>query len=450
LQPLAGAANASIAARRAYLETLIRVAYEHYSSNQPDTCIANSRQAMQLAVDLGARDLKDVDAAANYAEAGGWEVGCLGQLGRNAEALKAGEDVLAVSDQVLAQRPGHRLALHAAQVASGGLSLAAQNSLDPQQQLRFGKRDEQTSGIMLALDPNNVTSLNNLGVAHLSVGDAFWALADFPNAMASYRKALDDLGAATSGGSAFVITHAANTLTLAISQARLGDGALAASTLAAEAPYAAKLRAAEPPGSLSPVLVDNIMQTGTSAVAYLLGDLDRARQIAADSITQLQQAKTAGSFQASEVAITAYYGLHTMGRVDYLHGDYAAAERDERQALADRKQWSTDGTQDQRDLAEVSTWLAMSLAKQGKLADALREIAPVVKFQRELSARNHGDVWQPTELAAALYAQALADPAHRSALLKEAAALLDAAAPALKPLREIRQWRERVSEAQHG
>jgi hypothetical protein len=157
--------------------------------------------------------------------------------------------------------------------------------------------------------------------------------------------------------------------------------------------------------------------------------------------------KTNGSFQASQVAITAYNSLHVMGRVDYLHGDYAAAERDERQALADRKQWSTDGTQDERDLAEVSTWLAMSLAKQGKLSDALREIAPVVKVQREWSARNHGDVWQPTELAAALFAEALADPPHRAALLKEAAALLDAAPPQLKSLRIIRQWRERVAEA---
>ena len=107
-------------------------------------------------------------------------------------------------------------------------------------------------------------------------------------------------------------------------------------------------------------------------------------------------------------------------------------------------------SEDQRELAEVSTWLAMSLAQQGKFADALREVAPVLKFQRDLSARNHGDVWQPTELAAALYAQALADPPHRAALLKEAAALLAAAAPTLKPLREIRQWRERVTQAQNN
>jgi hypothetical protein len=450
LQPLAAVTGASIAVRRAYLETLIRVDFEHYSSNEPDACVASSQQAMQLATELGARDLKDIDAAANYAEASAWDVGCLSQLGRNADASKVGEDALAISDQVLAQRPGHRLALHAAQVIASGLTGVASNSLDPPGELRIGKRDEQVSEALLALDPHNVTSLNNLGVADQAIGDAFWALGKFPESIASYRKAVDDFGAATPGGFGFQIIHAANRLGLAMSLARLGDTANAAATLAGETPYLDKLRAGETPGSFPPVLVENIMRIAASATAYAREDFERARQTAAEGVGQLHAAKTTGTFQASQVAITAYYGLHVMARVDYQHGDYAAAEREERQALADRLRWSTEGTSDQRDLGEISTWLAMSLAKQGKLAEAAREIAPVVKFQRELSSRNHGDVWQPTELAVALYAQALADPPRRAALLKEAAALLDASAPTLKPLREIREWRQRVSQAQQG
>jgi tetratricopeptide (TPR) repeat protein len=450
LQPLAAAPGASAAVRRGYLETLIRVGFEYYSSNQPDACVTTSRQAMQLATDLGARDLKDVDAAANYVEAGAWYSSCLGLSGRNAEALKAGEDVLAVSDQVLAQRPGHRLALHGAQVTASGLTLVASNELNPTQEVRFSKLSEQISETLLGLDPHNVTSLNNLGVAHQGLGDALWSAGKLSEAMRYYQRALDDFGAATPGGSGFQIIHAANTLGVAISQARLGDGGAAAATLAAESPYLARMRQNEAPGAFPVMIVENIVQVATAEIAYAQDDFDRARHIAADSVNLLKTAKTEGSFQESQVAITAYDGLHVMGRVDYLHGDYAAAEREEREALADRKQWSTEGTQDKRDLAEISTWLAMSLAKEGKFDDALREIEPVVKFQRDLSVRNHGDVWQPTELAAALYAQALADPPHRAALLKEGAALLDAAPPQLKSIRMIRQWRERVSQAQHG
>jgi tetratricopeptide (TPR) repeat protein len=450
LQPLSGAPHASVAVRRAYLETLIRVGYEQATSNRPDACITTARQGMQLAEDLGARDLKDVDAAANYAEAGAWYLTCLTQLGRDAEAVKVGEDVLAVSDQVLAQRPGYRSALHAAQVATGGLYLVAQNALNPAEQLRLGRRDAQTSAVILALEPHNVTNLNNMGVSQEAIGASLWALGRLSESIPYFRKGLETLGAATAGGSSFAVIHASNTLSLAISLAMLGDSAAATATLAAEKPYVAKVLATEAPGTFSPVLMESSVKIGSAVVAFLLDDPDKAREIAADGVKQLRATKTTGSFQANQLAIVSYNGLHVMGRVDYLHGDYAAAEREERESRADRQQWSTQRTADQRDLAEVSTWLAMSLARQGKLADALREIAPVVTLERELSARNHGDVWQPTELAAALYAQALSDPPRRAALLKEAAALLDAAAPSLKPLREIRRWRQRVSQAQQG
>jgi hypothetical protein len=222
--------------------------------------------------------------------------------------------------------------------------------------------------------------------------------------------------------------------------------------LAAQAPAAAGPQRFAPPARDMP---DNAVflsyardDLAAVPITYAQDDLERAHRAAGESVNRLHAAKTSGSFEANEVAITAYYGLHVMARADYLQDNFAAAEREERQALADRTQWSTEGTQDQRDLAELSIWLAMALAKQGKLTDALGAIAPVVKLQRELATRNHGDVWQPIELAAALYAQALADAAHRSALLKEAAALLEAAAPPLKPLREIRQWRERIRQAQ--
>jgi hypothetical protein len=65
---------------------------------------------------------------------------------------------------------------------------------------------------------------------------------------------------------------------------------------------------------------------------------------------------------------------------------------------------------------------------------------------------NHGDLWQPVELASALFAQALSDKSNSAALLHEAAALLDATPPALQGLHDVKQWRQRVREAQraHG
>jgi len=91
--------------------------------------------------------------------------------------------------------------------------------------------------------------------------------------------------------------------------------------------------------------------------------------------------------------------------------------------------------------------LLVALAREGHIDEAAQVIAPVVKFQRELAARNHGDRWQPVELARALFAQALTDKTRSTALLREAAALLDATPPAIRNLHDIKQWRERVRSA---
>jgi hypothetical protein len=90
----------------------------------------------------------------------------------------------------------------------------------------------------------------------------------------------------------------------------------------------------------------------------------------------------------------------------------------------------------------------MAQARSGKSAEAAKAIAPVVKFYRELQARNLGVVWVPIELASALYAQALADKPHSAALLHEALALIDAAPPTMRNLHDIQRWRQRITAEQ--
>jgi len=68
----------------------------------------------------------------------------------------------------------------------------------------------------------------------------------------------------------------------------------------------------------------------------------------------------------------------------------------------------------------------------------------VVKFHRELAARNHGDEFQHVEFASALYAQALADKRVRPALLKEADALISGLPAQMRDLRSVRLWRDRI------
>ena len=127
--------------------------------------------------------------------------------------------------------------------------------------------------------------------------------------------------------------------------------------------------------------------------------------------------------------------------------DFEAAERSARAALAAKERWVYDPNSDTRRKAEVSTTIALALVGLGKPAEARQVIEPVVKLHRDLASRNRGDENQKVEMAAALYAQALSDPARRAALLRESQALLASLPAQMKALNSVRVWTNRVREA---
>lgn len=71
----------------------------------------------------------------------------------------------------------------------------------------------------------------------------------------------------------------------------------------------------------------------------------------------------------------------------------------------------------------------------------------MLKLHRELEGKNRSDAWLPLELALALYAQALAEPAHAAALLKEAAAHAAQVPPQVAAVADVRRLRERIRTA---
>lgn len=450
LGPAAAAPDASVAARRAYVEVLVRTAFEQVNSNQHREAVNNAQHAMKLAADLGARDLSRLDMSAYYAEAGAWMVSALVNLGRNTEALKVGEDAAAIADKVLLQRPGYRLALHAQQVVYGNLATQGQNELNPSESMRFSQLDQQVSRIMLNLDPHSVVSQNNMGVADGSLGDILWSMGHLREAIPYHLKALDSVAAASSGGAGFIVLRAATMWGVVHRQAMLGDAAGAAATLSAGAPYLTTLRQTEAADSMNVTIIEAIDRAMPADMAFERDDWGGALRGATESANQLRSAKAAGDFQTTQRAFVLYLVAGVAGHAAYELGDYATAESFEREALAARKIFGTQAVPDQRDIGEASTWLAMALAQQGKRAEAAAIIAPVVKFQRGLAARNHGDQWLPVELAAALYAQALTDPAHSAALLQEASARLDSLYPTLRGLHDIRLWRAHIAKARGG
>ena len=450
LRRFAEGPNASVAARRAYVEVLQRIGYEHVAAVQNEDAIRVTQAAMHLAASLGARELSDPYMAAYYVEACGWMVTALVDLGRDDEARRSGEDCVALSGRILEQRPGYRLVLHAQQVLLGSLSGIYQNELNPPETLRYAQRDEQVSQTLLGLDPHNTVSANNLGVAHNNIAEALWRAGRLRESIAYYLKAVGDSTRAEAGGAGFSMLYSYNAAIAAVRQAQLGEHAGAAVTASTIVPRLEKLRQSEPAGSITLVIMSAMHEVATAFDSYLNDDLARAARLTTATTEELLAATPHGDFQQNQQDISLWITAHLAGRTQYRLGDFAAAEKAERVALARRKPTATDQVPDQRDLAEFSTWLAMAVARQGRSGEAAQIIAPWVKFQRELARKNHGDVWLPLELASALYAQALTDPRRRAALLEEATSLVAGLPPSLRPLREVRLWRELILQAPQG
>jgi hypothetical protein len=446
LRPLVTASRPSPAAQRAYVAIATRIGWEQGSARHIEDSVRTEREAMGVAAQLGARDLRDLDMSAYYAEAGGWLATSLEAAGRYGEARRVSNESLSIADRVLERLPGDRLALHAEQVLAGMLVAVAEDELDPAAALGPAARQEQVSLTLLKLDPGNTTTLNNLAVAEGSLAQVLWSAGRLRESVPYRMKQLDAQRRATPGGGLFVETYAGVLFGTVYALSSMGEVSEATSTLAAGEPVLAKLRRTEPAGSPILALATAGYRIAESHTAYERGDLRVTRQVAGDTARGLQAIAVHG-VQEYIRQIISEVAYEDEGRAEYLSGDFAAAERSEAAAVLGRKAAGTDNIFDQRGLEELQTWLAMALAREGRLSEAAQTLAPVVRFQRQLAARNHGDRWQPVELASALYAEALAEPAHAAALLGEAQTLLNGIAPEIRSTPDVRLWRQWVRQA---
>ncbi len=445
LRPLIEKPGASVAVRRAYAELLVRIAFEQDSSNRFDEALQTVERGKAMTRQMGALDNSNSDMAALYAEFGAWQTGALASLGRNAETIEVAKRDIALSEKVLQTRPGNRLALHAEGVLTSNIVSADINALDPVAARADAVLLQRVSDIPVGMDPNNITSRNNDGVAYQTTGDALWYSGHPREAVAAYAKAEEQYSfAAEHGAAGFVVTRNADTYFKACREAEIGDFASANATVQSNQPFLAKLRGLEDPFAL--VVGDAMGQIPLSKVAFERGDFAAAERIALQTATRLRSLKPKGDLEVSQTSVSLFFSDHAAGQAAYALGKFADAERDEREALAARKIWGTQATPDQRDLGEISTWLSMAIARQGRTAEARATILPVVKFQRGLAKQNRSDAWLPYELAIALYAQSLSDRPHAAALRSEALRLLEGMLPQLKALEDVRDLRRHVTE----
>ncbi len=442
LRPFVQTPNPSVLAQRALVEVLVRVGFEQLRNGRFPEAANSLEQSAKLASGLGARDLSDFSMAAYYAEANAWRVEALGSLGRTDEAKRVAEDAVAVADKVLAQRPGYRLALHAQQLLVGQLAGASLINLDPLGAVANAKRAEQISLTLLEFDPGNIVTTNNLAVARTVLGDVYWIAGRLHEAMPHYDQSVKDALQVTSGGPNLYVTSFFTLAYCAVRHAQIGDFSGAGAIIDSGKPYLDRLRRSTPQGSTALTIVDVENRLAVAAVAQQRGDDAAARRIAGDAEGALQDIKVKGGVEGFQKNSLLFLAGLIAGQSAMVQKDYAAAEQSLRTSLQARSAQGTISMDDRRTEAGISSWLAMALARQGKTDEAAKLIAPAVKYERELAARNQGDVWVPFELGTTLYAQSQTDRARAPALLREAQALLDSMPAEVRNMHDVRLVRD--------
>ena len=445
VEPYADAAGASVAVHRAFGRILLRAGWLQYRLGDVPRGVASLEKGRASLAAAGALDLSDLPAAASYAEISAWLGEALAWDGRTGEAEKVLIEGEALARKILSARPGHMGALRAGQVATSNLG---EMQLDQMRLADAAKsmRAAEEYGIQFAqLDPANFLTWNNLAETQIQLGQV---IADGGHPRAGLEPMRRGLASYAQGDRTnfYIIWDSLEFGTyLANLEADLGDRAAMNATLAALA--AVHASAARATG-----MARDIADCGleyAQASSYLIAGDPVAAKAAARSFSSAPVAAGTDNEQNQFRRYCVYRLQGATGVAEYMLGHDAVAEADLKGSLAVPVSFiSTD--RDRRAIAERSTLLALTLVREGKLSEAQAVIAPVVKLQRALRARNQDDYRQHVELAAALYAQALAGAGDRHALLSEASSVIAGLPPEMRSLATVERWRMRIREAGGG
>ena len=352
-------------------------------------------------------------------------------------------------DKVLELRPGYLQALRARNLISANLGFVAIDDMRDAEAIDSLNRGEAASRTLAKLNPDDTIVLSNLSVDLAVHSDASW-LAGRPHESVQYFDASEKIQRQTEhAGAEFLLGLVFSQAGLAIRKADVGDTQGARATLAKAMEDAQALQRSEPAGSALAVFGDCLYKSGESGVALYNADPATTRRLGRACIDRVTRVIPRGPTEAFYRNAGIFYTGDQVGQAEFMLGDYSAAERVLRAALAARTHWPVRNNSDRREQAEVSTYLAMAIARQGRLAEAQSVIAPVAAMHRELAARNHDDAWQRVEFAAALFAEALTDESRRAQLLKEASALVARVPAEMAEVHSLRLWRERIREELH-
>jgi tetratricopeptide (TPR) repeat protein len=233
---------------------------------------------------------------------------------------------------------------------------------------------------------------------------------------------------------------------LALLEASRGNAAQANEALAVNARLDNWLSSKAPAGGFFKASRSIFPEAWRVAVLPLVGDDQRTLDLGRALIPKLEQLQPVDEPQR-QLRSNVLRGAHlAIAQSAYVLKDYPAAEREMTKVLELRKQVPNRTTSDKREAAGEQAFAALVFARANRQEDAQKLIAPVLKFERDLSPSNHDDPSQRFDLAVALYVAAVVGLGDSASQLSEANALIEKLPPEMRRLKDVAIWQDRIAE----
>jgi hypothetical protein len=448
LEPLALSASSSRVLKLTYADAM-----NYYSHSLPkEEGVAVCRKAKAVLAGLGALELKDLDAASNYADVADSEARHLAVLGRMDESRQVEEQVFQLAEKVLAQRPNDLHSLNNRFFAADLLARLGRRTYDLASARDYAASSADAGEDIVRYNPGDLASWGFWLTGEQLVGEMQFERGEVVDAQATaehMQSLAKDPRVPSSLGSSMWFRLPG----LALLRAQRGDVAGAERTIhdieTALAEGNAELRADDPrrqvnvgiPGRLRArvQLIQGKPQDALAAATAELARLDGLK-VPADNHNgrRAMENSVRGTLQ---VAVPAALQL---GR-----GEQA-------EALARRLlKVPTDLQGDnlpELEAAQAQTFIAHALVLQGRADDARQALAPALEYFRKQHQAGAFATWFRRDFAYALYVSALAeaDGRRRATALAEAARELDGASEQARQLASMRQLSGWIATARAG
>jgi len=443
LRPYAEAPNAGVTVRRAYATVANSAA--SYASGEPALLLFDA--AKRALAGLGALDLRDLPAAADYATALAYEGTELWRMGRNADLVRVTAQGLELANRVLAQRPGHLVALGARMTLFQLSAIPPRIAMHVAESLANIELGAADGELLLRLDPANVDTRSRVTLYRSIAAHDLVGLGRPRAAIARLNEAIDVAKKSAAAGSIDEFEQARELDARAKLESDLGEPSASETSLRDAAALLADARGKLKADNSEVVAAACVHDVARATIALQIGDPGTARTLTADVLNRLPSVGESGIW-GRELLFCRVDGYYDRGHAEFALGNFAAAET----ALAEAAKLNAPNTDFGAQIRQrqLLVWRSMALARLGRPAEAAALLAPVLAGARERNTRNFDDQAERLDFAAALDAQALVDPAHRAALLDEALRLIDKLPPEMRGLLSTQQWRERILRERAG